>query len=103
MSRLRLHPPQQEYDQRSETERNKALELADAQNQKRDSDIDVHGRSFKLASPNGTRYTLTVSDAGGLYLTNESTQAVREFWAMEMGDGVPTSVADETVYFNTPQ
>lgn len=52
-----------------------------------------------LTAPNGTRYALSVSNYGGMYLTNLTTSAVRKFYAIEVGGSAPASVADETIYF----
>jgi DNA-binding beta-propeller fold protein YncE len=52
-----------------------------------------------LKAPNGTRYALSVSNFGGMYLTNLTTSAVRKFYAIEVGGSAPATVADETIYF----
>ena len=52
-----------------------------------------------LTAPNGTRYALSVSNYGGMYLTNLTTSSVRKFYAIETGGSTPASVADETIYF----
>lgn len=52
-----------------------------------------------LTAPNGTRYALSVSNYGGMYLTNLTTSDVRKFYAIESGDLAPTSVGLETIYF----
>ena len=70
--RLRLPPPAQAYDSRSEIERNRALESADRANLKRFEDVDLtNNERLILVSANGTRYSLVVSNAGVL-----STSAV---------------------------
>jgi len=43
-----------------------AIEQADAQNHKRERDIEVGDASVILTSANGTRYKLVISDAGVL-------------------------------------
>jgi hypothetical protein len=45
------------------------LEAADRYNLKRDRDNDVGRGRLIIQSPNGTRYAITVSDAGALSAT----------------------------------
>jgi len=42
------------------------IEQADAQNHKKEQDIEVGAASIILKSANGTRYKITISDAGVL-------------------------------------
>ena len=50
----------------NDAEWRRKLEQADAANHKRNQDIEVGGGRVILTSPNGTRYEVTVSDAGAL-------------------------------------
>jgi hypothetical protein len=68
--RLRLPSPTQEYDATSESQRSVALERADRSNFKHFEDIDLaNNERLILVSANGTRYSVTVSDAGVLGTT----------------------------------
>ena len=68
--RLRLSPPEAEYDQERETARNLSLENADRSNFKHFEDVDLaNGERLILVSANGTRYSVTVTDAGVLGTT----------------------------------
>jgi hypothetical protein len=68
--RLRLSPPEAEYDQERETARNLSLENADRSNFKHFEDVDLaNDERLILVSTNGTRYSVTVTDAGVLGTT----------------------------------
>ena len=68
--RLRLSPPQPEYDRQQETVRNLSLENADRSNFKHFEDVDLaNNERLILVSANGTRYKVTVTDAGVLGTT----------------------------------
>jgi len=68
--RLRLSPPGAEYDQERETARNLSIESADRSNFKHFEDIDLaNNERLILVSANGTRYSVTVTDAGVLGTT----------------------------------
>jgi|TARA_R110002167_G_scaffold58829_3_gene166707 hypothetical protein len=68
--RLRLSPPEADYDQEQETDRNLSLENADKSNFKHFEDVDLaNNERLILVSANGTRYSVTVSDAGTLGTT----------------------------------
>ena len=68
--RLRLSPPEAEYDQERETARNLSIENADRSNFKHFEDIDLaNNERLILVSANGTRYSVTVTDAGVLGTT----------------------------------
>jgi len=68
--RLRLSPPQEEYDRERETARNMSLESADRSNFKHFEDVDLaNNERLILVSANGTRYSVTVTDAGVLGTT----------------------------------
>ena len=68
--RLRLSPPDAEYDREQETARNLSLESADRSNFKHFEDVDLaNSERLILVSANGTRYSVTVTDAGVLGTT----------------------------------
>ena len=69
--RLRLSPPETDYDQEQETDRNLSLENADRSNFKHFEDVDLaNNERLILGSANGTRYSVTVTDAGVLGTTS---------------------------------
>lgn len=51
---------------RNLTEMARQIEMADAMNYKRDRDLEIGDNRVILTSPNGSRYALTVDDAGVL-------------------------------------
>lgn len=59
---VRLRPPQDE-DMRQNF---RAIEMADRMNYKRDQDLEINNNRIILTSPNGTRYAVTVDNAGVL-------------------------------------
>jgi hypothetical protein len=68
--RLRLSPPQDGYDREQETARNISLENADRSNFKHFEDVDLaNNERLILVSADGTRYSVTVTDAGVLGTT----------------------------------
>lgn len=68
--RLSLPEPGQEYDRRALIFNHTALEEADRGNFKKFEDVDLaNGERMILVSANGTRWSLTVTDAGVLGTT----------------------------------
>jgi len=63
---LVLPRPGDIYERATEDRRNRALELADSDNRKRGQDIELRDDRLILRSPDGTRYALTVTNAGVL-------------------------------------
>ncbi|HJR55331.1 MAG TPA: hypothetical protein VJ798_02035 [Rhizomicrobium sp.] len=61
-----LPKPMPAYDFRNEAELRAALEREDRNNQKLTRDVVIEGRRLVLVSPDGTRFALTVSNAGVL-------------------------------------
>lgn len=61
---MKLANPAPVYSRADEFERNRALELADMQNHKRGRDIEVGAGRVIIKSPDGTRWEITVSNAG---------------------------------------
>jgi hypothetical protein len=55
-------PPQ--YDQKDQTEVRRQLDAADRQNVKIGTDIEFVNNRLIMTSPDGTRWSLTVSNAG---------------------------------------
>jgi hypothetical protein len=69
MSRLQKAPGA--YSQMSEQELRNELERRDAEAHKKGRHLDLGGPDFYIihTSANGTRYSVTVSDAGALVVT----------------------------------
>ena len=65
-----LPNPRPSYDPDAESQRNQIIENADADNHKRGSDVEL-GQNERLImrSPNGSRWSVTVTDAGALQVT----------------------------------
>ena len=63
---MKLSRPMREYDWRQTAVNYFTLEQSDANNHKRDQDIEVGVTDLILTSANGTRYNVVVSDAGVL-------------------------------------
>lgn len=62
---MNLPEPGPRYDPAVERERNTSLEQADRENHKRNRDVTiVGGARLILASPNGSLWSITVSNAG---------------------------------------
>lgn len=57
------------YDERDQTDTRAAIEQADAQNYKRNRDLDIGENRIILQSPNGSRFAITVSNTGTLSTT----------------------------------
>lgn len=57
------------YSRGVEQERNRSLELADKQNFKRNQDVEIGLARLILTSPNGSRYSITVDNAGVISAT----------------------------------
>lgn len=53
-------------DDRTITEISRQVEMADRMNYKRDRDLEIGQNRVILTSPNGSRYALTVDNAGVL-------------------------------------
>ena len=62
------HPPQT-YTPVMEAQRNFLLENADRLNRKTNADVEISSSKLILTSPNGTRYSVVVSNAGALSAT----------------------------------
>ena len=62
------HPPQV-YTPVMEAQRNFLLENADRLNRKTNADVEISSSKLILTSPNGTRYSVVVSNGGALSAT----------------------------------
>ena len=70
VKRLHLPEPQPGYDRQAEIFKNIAMEEADRSNFKHFEDVDLaNNERLILVSANGTRYSVTVTDAGVLGTT----------------------------------
>lgn len=58
------------YTPAVETERNRTLTLEDGNNRKVGQDLEVGDEKLILKSPNGTRWSITVSNLGVLSATS---------------------------------
>lgn len=68
---MKLRNPAPGYMQAHEIERNRALEAADRMNRKKGQDVEVAGdERLILSSPDGTRWSITVSNAGAISATS---------------------------------
>lgn len=63
---MRLPDPGNEYDRSRQGETQRILEREDSRNRKRDQDIELAAERLILRSPNGTRYKITVDNAGNI-------------------------------------
>jgi len=61
-----LPTPSQSYDPMIQSETNRAIELGDSQNLKKDGDLEVGNGRVILTSANGTRFKLTIDNSGNL-------------------------------------
>lgn len=66
---MKLPLPAQVYSRQGEIERNRTLEQADRWNHKRGRDVEIGETRLILTSPNGTRYSITVDNAGVISAT----------------------------------
>ena len=66
---MRLRQPGQSYSRDIAVDQNGQIERADRENHKRGRDIEVDVGRLILTSPNGTRYSVTVDNAGNLATT----------------------------------
>ena len=66
---MRLRQPRQAYSRDVAVDINGQIERADRENHKRGRDIEVGVGRLILTSPNGTRYSVTVDNAGNLTTT----------------------------------
>lgn len=67
---MRLRVPGPSWSRAQEAERNRQIEAADRENHKRGRDVEIGEARLILTSPNGTRYSVTVDNAGNLSTTS---------------------------------
>lgn len=67
---MKLPIPDQGYNRAQEMRRNDTLEQADAANRKRGQDVEIGASRLILTSPDGTRWSVTVDNAGTLAATS---------------------------------
>lgn len=63
---MKLRTATPAYNRLVEAERIRQIEQADRENHKRERDIEVGQARLILTSPNGTRYSVEVDNAGNL-------------------------------------
>lgn len=61
---MKLQTAPGSYSRSDQQEMRRQLELADGANHKRNRDVEIGVGRLILTSPNGTRFSITVSDAG---------------------------------------
>lgn len=67
---MNLPAPLPRYSEPQQAQRNMVIEEADRKNVKKNTDIEMGGGAkLILHSPNGTRWNITVSNAGALTAT----------------------------------
>lgn len=75
---MKLPLAPQKYDQAVESQRNRELEQADEENQKRHADYDIESR-LRRRDPDGIWWTICVDRAGQLYTKSEGAGILDEF------------------------
>jgi len=66
---MKLPNPPTGYDRRAQAETRVLMERADYLNHKRNQDVEIGAARLVLTSANGTRYSITVNNAGALSAT----------------------------------
>jgi hypothetical protein len=66
---MKVPTPPQTYTPVAEAQRNFLLESADRQNRKNNADVEIASSRLILTSPNGSRFSVVVSNAGALSAT----------------------------------
>lgn len=61
-----IAPAPNGYSRAYETERNRRITQADAENHKKRQDVEIGAARLILTSPNGSRWSVTVDNAGVL-------------------------------------
>ena len=67
---MRLPDATSEYSQQQEQQKNLLLEQADTLNFKKFQDVEIGDARLILKSPNGSRFSVTVDNAGNLAATS---------------------------------
>ena len=63
---MKLAAPTPGYSRADQQEMRRQLEASDRENHKRNRDVEIGQARLILTSPNGTRYAVTVDNAGVL-------------------------------------
>ena len=66
---MKVPTPPKTYTPVAEAQRNFLLENADRQNRKINADVEIASSKLILTSPNGSRFSVVVSNAGALSAT----------------------------------
>jgi len=66
---MKVPTPPQTYTPAAEAQRNFLIESADRQNRKINADVEIASSKLILTSPNGSRFSVVVSNAGALSAT----------------------------------
>ena len=66
---MKVPTPPPTYTPVMEAQRNFLIETADRLNRKINADVEISSSRLILTSPNGTRYSVVVSNAGALSAT----------------------------------
>lgn len=66
---MRLPNPPERYAPQHQSDTQRQIEQADAQNYKKDQDVFLGKNRIILTAPNGTKYAITVSNTGVLSTT----------------------------------
>jgi hypothetical protein len=66
---MNLPAPPTLYNQANEAALRRTLEQEDRRNRKMGADVEIGSEKLVLRSPSGTRFSITVSDAGVLSAT----------------------------------
>ena len=66
---MKVPTPPQTYTPVMEAQRNFLIESADRQNRKINADVEISSSRLILTSPNGSRFSVVVSNAGALSAT----------------------------------
>lgn len=63
---MKLKHPERAYSVDDQRQLRSQIELADQENHKRNRDVEIGKGRLILSAPNGTRYAITVSNAGAI-------------------------------------
>jgi len=66
---MKVPTPLPAYTPVAEAQRNFLIETADRQNRKINADVEISSSKLILTSPNGSRFSVVVSNAGALSAT----------------------------------
>ena len=67
---MRLPRSGRAYDAAADDRKSQIIEAADRSNHKRGQDVEVGAARLILTAPNGTRYSVSVSNAGAIVVTS---------------------------------